>query len=101
VPYTLQTQRPDIDEVLLDLPPICSAGRLTYILSEVIVKYLIEKGITFQTIDEIKGALGETADEFHDRVHIPYEKMKKSVNGDTSYEIVDKMLLELGCELRD
>jgi hypothetical protein len=83
------------------LPRLDNPGQLNYVLTEIIIKYLLENEVCYQTINDIKGALDEVSAEFRSRVVESYERMKRKVAGDTSYLKVEKALLDLGCELRD
>lgn len=57
-------------------------GELNYFLTCVILSYLGSHGKSYQTINDIVGALTCASNEFYRRVVIPYEKTKEKENGD-------------------
>jgi hypothetical protein len=59
-----------------------TAGELNYWLTDTIVTYLTHKGLTYQTCNDIVGALDNAKSEFVRRVQIPYEDKKIKENGD-------------------
>lgn len=59
-----------------------NVGELTYELQQTIKDYLLYKGLRYQYIAEIKGALDETRRDFEKRVVDPYEQKKLEDNGD-------------------
>jgi hypothetical protein len=99
VPYIPQEQRPPVDQVITALPRLDNPGQLNYVLTEIIIKYLLENEVCYQTINDIKGALDEVACEFRERVIKKFERLKKKVNGDIGYSKVDQTLLDMGVEL--
>lgn len=61
--------------------PAC-AGELNYAFTELIIKYIERKGLSYQTINDIVGALEGAKMEFYRRVAAPYEDKKIKENGD-------------------
>jgi len=59
-----------------------TAGGLNFKLTEVIIRYLILHHLSYQTCNDIVGALDNCKDEFKRRVQNPYEDRKISENGD-------------------
>lgn len=59
-----------------------SPGELVYQLTAVIEQYREQRGTNFTTINDIRGALDSTKDEFNRRVAHPYEDRKLEENGD-------------------
>lgn len=59
-----------------------TAGELNYFLTEQIKDYIKTKGLSYQTINDIVGALEGCKLEFYRRVVVPYENKKKKENGD-------------------
>lgn len=59
-----------------------SAGELNFALTYRVLDYLEEHGISYQTINDIVGALEGCKAEFQRRVVAPYETEKAGVNGD-------------------
>lgn len=58
-----------------------SAGELNYAFTNLIIGYL-RPGISYQTINDIIGALEGAKAEFYRRVVVPYEDKKIKENGD-------------------
>jgi hypothetical protein len=61
---------------------IMSAGELNYLITEYLVSYLDTHGLSYQTCNDIVGALDNCKDEFRRRVQHPYEDQAISRNGD-------------------
>jgi len=57
-------------------------GELTFRITTVILEYLQFRGLSYQTISDIIGALEQAKDEFRRRVVHPYEEEKLLENGD-------------------
>ena len=59
-----------------------TAGDLNYQITELIQDYALAKGLTYQVINDIIGALEGAKLEFYRRVAVPYEDKKIEDNGD-------------------
>ena len=59
-----------------------TSGELNYLLTTVILSYLRYRGLSYQTCNDIVGALDNCKDEFRRRVQHPYEDEKIKLNGD-------------------
>ena len=59
-----------------------SPGELNYLFSVIAHRYLEEKKLSYQTINDIIGALEGAKLEFYRRVAVPYENLKLGENGD-------------------
>lgn len=59
-----------------------TAGELNYQLTVRIVDYLAKHGLSYQTCNDIVGALDNAKDEFKRRIQNPYEDQKIKENGD-------------------
>lgn len=57
-------------------------GELNYVVTLVITEYLRTCGRSYQTINDILGALDGASKEFYRRVAAPYEDTKIVLNGD-------------------
>ena len=79
MPYIKQERR--IAILGLDESP-STAGELNYLLTTCIVDYSRLKGLSYQTINDIVGALEGAKLEFYARVARPYEDTKIQQNGD-------------------
>jgi hypothetical protein len=78
----------ELEEVLSRLD-IKTAGGLNYVISQVMIHYLLEKGISYQTMNDIVGAGQGAVAEFQRRIVNPYEKQKAlnvSMQGGDLYE---------------
>lgn len=61
--------------------PIAS-GQLNFAISLYLNEYVERKGLSYQTINDILGALEGAKLEFYRRVAAPYENLKMVQNGD-------------------
>ena len=59
-----------------------NAGELNYWLTSEINSYLRDKGLSYQTINDVLGALEGAKQEFYRRIAAPYEDRKIAENGD-------------------
>lgn len=59
-----------------------TAGELNFLLTLTLKEYLSDYGTSYQTINNILGALEGTKLEFYRRVAVPYEDQKMKENGD-------------------
>ncbi len=65
-----------------------TSGELNYKLTVEIIDYLMWHGLSYQTCNDIVGALDNCKDEFKRRVQHPYEDGKIKANGDVYPESV-------------
>lgn len=70
----------DPKAVLSDAPD--NPGELNFVLTNEVLNYLNTHGLSYQTCNDIVGALGNCKDEFRRRVQHPYEDQKIKENGD-------------------
>ena len=66
-----------------------TAGELNYAITDLIRSYIVVRTLSYQTINDILGALTGAQAEFYRRVAVPYENMKMATNGDV-YERINK-----------
>jgi hypothetical protein len=59
-----------------------NVGELNYILTLISREYMETKGLSYQTINDIIGALEGAKLEFYRRIASPYEDEKITENGD-------------------
>jgi hypothetical protein len=59
-----------------------TAGQLNYVFTQVITEYLDNNGKSYQTINDIVGALECCKLELYRRIVAPYEDTKIKENGD-------------------
>jgi len=79
MPYIEQYRRDQFDMIL---PMIDNCGDLNYLFTKLCIKYIEEHGLSYQTCNDIVGALDNAKDEFRRRIQHPYEDKKKEVNSD-------------------
>lgn len=77
MPYIKQEDR---DRVLTGV--IENVGELNFFLSVASQSYLLGRGLSYQSINDVIGAFEAAKQEFYRRVAVPYEDMKKNENGD-------------------
>ena len=58
------------------------SGELNYLLTMTVIDFLLARGLSYQTCNDIVGALDNCKDEFRRRVQHPYEDRKIEENGD-------------------
>lgn len=74
----------------------CS-GELNFMLTDLIQRYVLHKGLSYQTLNDVSGALTECLAEFRRRVIAPYEDLKIKENGDVYLiKVNDKQLKIIG-----
>lgn len=84
MPYITQKRRDEMCAVgeTGHHPPMNVAGELNYEITVKICKYLEQHGRSYQTINDIIGALEGAKLEFYRRIAAPYEETKICHNGD-------------------
>lgn len=80
MPYILTETRLDVAPRLLQQAK--HSGELNFQLTVVVIAYLNAHGLSYQTCNDIVGALDNAKDEFRRRVQHPYEDTKIVENGD-------------------
>lgn len=78
MPYIQQRQRTELAEGR----EMANSGELNYTLTLVVKDYLDAKGLSYNTINDILGALEGCKLEFYRRIAKPYEDNKLATNGD-------------------
>lgn len=64
------------------LPTLSSPGELNYFMCEILISYIHNKGLSYQSINDCLGALEGVKQEFYRKVAVPYEEKKIVENGD-------------------
>jgi hypothetical protein len=82
MPYIKQEDKSQYTEMLNKLPEMRSAGELNYVLTTICKEYINDKGLKYQTLNDVIGALEGCKQEFYRRVVAPYEDTKIAENGD-------------------
>lgn len=78
MPYIKEFRREDLAQGR----SMMGSGELNYKITLVIIDYMNAKGLNYQTINDIVGALEGAKAEFYRRVAAPYEDDKIKENGD-------------------
>lgn len=81
MPYIKKEDRERLDGTYNDPIPQF-AGELNYKITEMINNYIIEKGENYQTYNDLLGALEGAKLELYRRKIVPYEDIKRELNGD-------------------
>ena len=84
MPYIKYDDRKRIWETIHapGMPNLKTAGELNYLITVLLVCYLNKHGLSYQTCNDIVGALDNAKDEFKRRIQNPYEDKKILENGD-------------------
>ena len=85
MPYIDNTPETEYRRVALDIEGAAgakTAGELNYALTKSVLAYQRRHGLSYQTINDISGALTECLAEYRRRVTVPYENSKIAINGD-------------------
>ncbi len=78
MPYIDKKRREELD---LKFDPK-TAGEINYVITNQLVNYIFLNGESYQTFNDIIGALEGAKLEIYRRVIVPYENIKASENGD-------------------
>jgi len=81
MPYIKQEQRVRLKDIGF-IPPICNPGELNYLITELCKQYITTNGQSYQTYNDIIGALSCASMEIYRRKIAPYEDVKIEENGD-------------------
>ena len=79
MPYIKPERRAVLDT---GIDPAMSPGDLNYQLTKLAIKYIATHTLSYQTINDVLGALEGAKLEFYRRVAAPYEDGKIAENGD-------------------
>lgn len=83
MPYIDVTSRKAIEN---GTKGVATPGELNYLFTRFILEYIEHKGLSYQTINDVLGALDGCSKEFYRRIAVPYEDRKIQVNGDVYHE---------------
>lgn len=70
-------------------PDFKTPGELNFSITYLINTYIHNKGLNYQTINDIIGALEGSKLEFYRRIVVPYENLKITQNGDVYDDVYD------------
>jgi hypothetical protein len=92
MPYLKKQDKNKFNKIITQVKkqPPQTAGEINYLVTEIIHLYLASKGLNYQHINDIVGALDGAKVEFQRRIVGPYEDLKIQENGD-----VGRLLVEL------
>lgn len=79
MPYITNRRR---KELMADWRGPQTPGELNYILTRFIIGYVMDKGLSYQTVNDVIGALEGAKLEFYRRQVAQYEDTKIKENGD-------------------
>jgi len=82
MPYIKNDDRSKFLDMFCNIPEMTSAGELNYALTMICKDYINDKGTSYQTYNDIIGALEGCKLEFYRRMVAPYEDEKITSNGD-------------------
>lgn len=85
MPYIHPDRRPQIDptyDMGESVLPARGPGELNFQITMLIASYIKHNGQTYQTLNDVSGAMNEAMAEFRRRVIVPYEEGKIKANGD-------------------
>jgi len=83
MPYIPNKRRTILKRWYLHEPiPASTPGELNYLITLEVMDYWQMRGESYQTINDIIGALESAKQEFYRRVAVPYETNKQKINGD-------------------
>lgn len=82
MPYIEPIDRVKFNELIQEAGKLENCGELNYVISKVCLQYLNKKGLKYQHINDIIGALEGSKLELYRRVASPYENLKIESNGD-------------------
>lgn len=80
MPYTEEEARQRVR--ILGMQPDSTVGDLNFAITTILNDYMNAKGLKYQTINDIVGALESSKLEFYRRIAVPYEHDKLIQNGD-------------------
>ena len=92
MPYIIPNRRLQLDAG----DKLENPGELNYIISLVIIEYLNTHGLSYNTLNDISGAMTESLAEFRRRVVVPYENKKNLENGDIYNQLDDEIQSVIG-----
>lgn len=77
MPYVKEKNRKSVELIGPE-----DAGELNYAITILIKQYVIKKGASYSTFNDVAGAIHNAYAEFYRRVVAPYEDVKIKENGD-------------------
>ena len=89
-PYIITTRREEFFNLESQImrSRVDNAGELNYVLTQVMLHYVAQHGLRYQSINDCLGALAGAGHEFYRRVAAKLEDQKCEENGDV-YDVFD------------
>ena len=86
MPYIDRPKRPALDEAIEPLVKKIALGRdkgeMNYVFTRLCLAWLRQRGVSYNSLSDVKAVLDDVRTEFHDRHMRPYEDKKRAENGD-------------------
>lgn len=82
MPYIPLEDRAKFTDMFCNIPELKSPGELNYLITEICQDYILDKGLSYQTLNDVLGALEGCKLELYRRRVAPYEDGKIQANGD-------------------
>lgn len=82
MPYIKVEDRVKYQETLEFLPVISTAGEFNFLITKLMKQYVKDHGESYQTYNDLMGALEGAKLEVYRRSIAPYENLKIDSNGD-------------------
>ena len=82
MPYIKREDRSKFVDMFCNIPEIKTSGELNYALTMICKDYIEDNGKSYQTYNDIIGALEGCKLEFYRRIVAPYEGVKIAENSD-------------------
>ncbi len=82
MPYVDNETRSHFHEVFNWSSEVSTPGELNFLFTGLLNQYIQNKSLSYQTINDILGALEGAKLEFYRRIAVPYETTKITENGD-------------------
>jgi len=82
MPYIERHQREKFRIFRREIPYIQNVGELNYALTIVMIDYIRQRGLSYQNINNVIGAVESAKAEFQRRIVANYEDSKIEPNGD-------------------
>lgn len=96
MPYLKKVDKDNLKKIVkaIKTMPVSTAGELNFLITTLVHEYLKTKGLNYQHINDIVGALDGAKVEFQRRIVGPYEDIKIKDNGDVGYTLAELLKKE-------
>ena len=93
MPYINEDRRSELSSSCCGSDP-ATAGELNYMITKLVIAFISNYGLNYETLATITGVLTNVKDELYRRVGIPYEDGKIFENGDVYPEKLTATILK-------